>query len=420
MSVTSFHQQFGQAVFDTLHAMSFDGLGMTRPSYSEKENEAHEVLCGIAREHGLEIRRDWACNLFLTLPGRDRSKPAVMTGSHIDTVPCGGNYDGAAGVLAGLSILCRWVKDGFTPERDTTVIVTRAEESVWFPVSYIGSRTAFDLLTEKDLQATRFDTGRTLAQHMAECGGSPQAPHKGILDPADIDCFVELHIEQGPVLPNNDAVIGVVSGICGSLRYRHACILGEYAHSGATPRAFRSDAVVAMADLVNTLHAYWKELEAAGKALTLTFGVCHTDAQQANFAAVAGKVSFALDVRSQDTALLHEVDGHIQAVVRNIEKRHNVKVELGERTGSKPALMDSQLQNDTLAVCRALDVPAVTMASGAGHDAATFAHQNIPTEMIFVRNENGSHNPHEHLEMADFATATAVLDGLLKIRAERN
>lgn len=87
MTVTLFHQAFGQALFDALHAMSFDGLGMTRPSFSEKENEAHEMLCTIARRHGLEIRRDWACNLYLTLPGRDRSKPVIMTGSHMDTVP---------------------------------------------------------------------------------------------------------------------------------------------------------------------------------------------------------------------------------------------------------------------------------------------------------------------------------------------
>lgn len=419
MTVTLFHQAFGQALFDALHAMSFDGLGMTRPSFSEKENEAHEMLCVIARKHGLEIRRDWACNLYLTLPGRDRSKPVVMTGSHMDTVPSGGNYDGAAGVVAGLSVLCRWVEEGFVPERDITVVATRAEESVWFPVSYIGSRTAFDLLSEKDLQARRSDTRRTLAEHMEDCGGRPQWPHTDVLKPENIDCFVELHIEQGPVLPNNNAVVGVVSGICGSMRYRHATILGQYAHSGATPRQFRADTVVAMADLVSTLQAYWEEQERAGKAMTLTFGVCHTDAQQANFSAVAGKVSFSLDVRSQDTDLLDEVDRHIQLVAQDVARRHNVTIDLGERTGSAPARMDATLQNMAFDISRALDIPAMTMASGAGHDAATFANRNIPTEMLFVRNENGSHNPYEHLEMADFAAATAVLDGVLKLRAER-
>ncbi|MCP1214196.1 Zn-dependent hydrolase [Acetobacter okinawensis] len=419
MTVTLFHQAFGQALFDALHAMSFDGLGMTRPSFSEKENEAHEMLCTIARRHGLEIRRDWACNLYLTLPGRDRSKPVIMTGSHMDTVPSGGNYDGAAGVVAGLSVLCRWVEEGFVPERDVTVVATRAEESVWFPVSYIGSRTAFDLLSEKDLQARRSDTGRTLAEHMEECGGRPQWPHTDVLKPENIDCFVELHIEQGPVLPNNNAVIGVVSGICGSMRYRHATILGQYAHSGATPRQFRADTVVAMADLVTTLQTYWEEQERAGKAMTLTFGVCHTDAQQANFSAVAGKVSFSLDVRSQDTDLLDEVDRHIQLVTQDVARRHNVTIDLGERTGSAPARMDATLQNMAFDISRALDIPAISMASGAGHDAATFANRNIPTEMLFVRNENGSHNPYEHLEMADFAAATAVLDGVLKLRAER-
>lgn len=419
MSVTSFHQALGQKLFDALYAMSFDGLGMTRPSFSEKENEAHAMLCKIAEDHGLEIHRDWACNLFLTLPGRDRSKPVVMTGSHMDTVPSGGNYDGAAGVVAGLSVLCRWAKEGFVPERDATVIATRAEESVWFPVSYIGSRTAFDLLTEEDLQARRSDTGRTLAEHMVECGGNPQWPHTDILKPETIDCFLELHIEQGPVLPSNNAVIGVVSGICGSMRYRHGNIFGQYAHSGATPRQFRADAVVAMADLVTTLQSYWETQESEGKAFTLTFGVCYTDAQQANFSAVAGKVSFALDVRSQDTALLEAVDQHIQHVAQEVAKRHNVTIDLGERTGSAPARMDAELQSMALGLCRSLNIPAITMASGAGHDAATFANRHVPTEMLFVRNENGSHNPYEHLEMTDFAAAATVLDGVLKLRAER-
>ncbi|MBO1324433.1 hydantoinase/carbamoylase family amidase [Acetobacter sp. TBRC 12305] len=419
MNATAFHHAFGEKLFATLHTLSFDGLGMTRPSYSPQENAAHTLLCDVARNYGLEIRRDWAANLFLTLPGKDRAKPVVLTGSHMDTVPSGGNYDGAAGVIAGLSILCRWVRDGFLPERDTTVIATRAEESVWFPLSYVGSRTAFDLLTEKDLNTRRSDTGRTLFEHIAECGGTPQWPHTAILKPEQIDCFVELHIEQGPVLLGENAVLAVVSGICGSIRYRKAWIEGEYAHSGATPRKFRSDAVVAMADLVSTLHAYWQTLESEGHTLTLTFGVCQTDARQANFSAVAGKVSFTLDVRAQDTALLDHVDRHIQQVARTVEQRHRVKVHLGEKTGSTPALMDESLQQAALEISRELDIPALKMASGAGHDAATFANQGVPTEMLFVRNENGSHNPYEHLEIADFAAATTVLDGLLKLRAEK-
>lgn len=412
------HREFGASLFEELRQMSEDGRGVTRPSYSPEEDAAHGILKRIAGLHGLEVYRDWAANLFITLPGVDRTLPAVMTGSHVDTVPVGGNYDGAAGVVAGLSVLCRWAACGYRPLRDTTLIVTRAEESVWFPVSYIGSRTAFNLLSDDDLRAERSDTGRSLRAHMRESGADLTPDRRKPLDAQTIANFVELHIEQGPVLIEEDAVIGVVSAICGSMRYRHASVIGRYAHSGATPRSFRADAVVAMSEFVVAMTQYWEELESAGKAITLTFGVCSTENGIANFSAVAGNVFFALDVRGVDIGLFEEVEQHLRSVVTTIEARHNVRFDLGARTGSMPAIMDAGLQDKALRLSRSRHIPAITMVSGAGHDAATFAGQGVPTLMLFVRNANGSHNPDESLDMQDFARAATILDELLECCAE--
>lgn len=408
----------GHHLFSRLYEIGFDGRGMTRPSYGREENLAHDLFMEVAEQYGLEVRRDWASNLYLTLPGRDRTLPVVMTGSHLDTVPCGGNFDGAAGAVAGLLVLCAWVKAGFRPERDTTLIVTRAEESVWFPLSYLGSRTAFGLLEPSALETPRSDDGLSLRHHMQDCGASPDLCGKAsVLDAAKIDCFVELHIEQGPVLLEADVPVGIVTGICGSTRYRSAVIHGQYAHSGATPRRFRSDAVMAGASMMTALHEAWKQAEADGEEMTLTFGVCRTDEAQANFAAVPGKLDLVIDIRSRDEALLERINGLVIQQARRVEQDYHVRVELGPRTCSTPAVMNADLQADARILATSLNIPFVSMSSGAGHDAAIFALQNVPTEMLFVRNSNGSHNPDESMEMDDFMEGVRLLECLLRKRA---
>ncbi|MGZ3341832.1 MAG: M20/M25/M40 family metallo-hydrolase, partial [Reyranella sp.] len=189
--------------FDHLRQHSQSRLGVTRASYGEGEQMAHDLMRRIARDLALEQRLDAAGNLCLTLPGRDRSLPAIMTGSHLDSVPEGGNYDGAAGVVAGMAMLARWRRAGRQPQRDITVMCVRAEELSWFPAPYIGSRAAFGQLEAEALDSCRRpDTGRTLAEHMAEAGFAPDRIRAGEpqLAAARIRCFFELHIEQGPVL----------------------------------------------------------------------------------------------------------------------------------------------------------------------------------------------------------------------------
>jgi Acetylornithine deacetylase/Succinyl-diaminopimelate desuccinylase and related deacylases len=171
----------------------------------------------------------------VTLNGRDPAKGTFLIASHLDSVPQGGNFDGAAGVIAGIAILTSWKRAGFEPPGDVAVMAIRAEESTWFPYSYIGSKAAFGILPKTALDIVRADTGRTLAQHMAELGFDPNAVARG-----EAHCtrdrirgYVELHIEQGPVLVGRDTPLALVTGIRGSFRYRDARILGEYGHSGA-------------------------------------------------------------------------------------------------------------------------------------------------------------------------------------------
>ncbi len=401
--------QLAEALFTQLRSASFDGLGITRDSYGKGEQAAHDLMVETARALDLEVTYDGARNLYVTLAGRDRNAPCAMTGSHLDSVPAGGNFDGAAGVVAGMAVLAGWRRAGYVPPTDVVVMGVRAEESTWFPYSYLGSKAAFGLVDRAALELTRSDTGRTLASHLADIGGNPADFGKPWLDPKKIGRFVELHIEQGPVLIEAGLPVGIVTGIRGALRYRDARALGTYAHSGAVPRRSRHDAVRAAALLIAAIDADWERLEDAGKDLVITFGKLSTNPLQHAFSKVAGEIDICVDVRSLHTDTLEEVDGLFKQRAAEIGALARVAFELGERTGSAPAVMDDAIQSQLTQAARDRAIPFIAMASGAGHDAAVFAQRGIPTGMIFVRNDCGSHNPDEKMDLADFALGTQLL-----------
>ncbi|MEW6340791.1 MAG: Zn-dependent hydrolase [Paraburkholderia sp.] len=403
-------------LFDALRESSFDGVGVTRDSYGAGEQRAHDLVACAARGLGLEVSTDAALNLYMTLKGENRAAPLRMAGSHLDSVPCGGNFDGAAGVVAGMAVLSAWVKAGYTPAADTTVVALRGEESAWFPVSYVGSKAAFGVLPADALDVVRSDSRGRLADCIAVLGGTPDAIRAGVayLDPRRIDRFIELHIEQGPVLLEAGETIGIVTGICGSLRYRHAEAHGTYAHSGATPRDHRHDAVLATSAMAVALDEAWRDLQRDGHELTVTVGRFSTDAVRADISKVAGHVSFAIDVRSRSDATLETMDQRIREAVDAILARYGVRIETGPRTRSAPASLSEGYRRRLRTEARRLGIRAREMPSGAGHDAALFSAQGVPSAMIFVRNAHGSHNPDESMSLDDFAHGARLLSLLLQ------
>lgn len=400
-----------ERLFSELREASFDGVGITREAYGPGERRAHAIVRAAAEAIGLECRADPIGNLLMTLPGADRAGKRVVLGSHLDSVVEGGNFDGAAGVLAGLAAVAGMRRAAFVPTRDVTVVALRAEEAgSWFPVSYPGSRGALGLLKPEELLIKRQDSGRTLADHMREEGFSPEFVEQGgkTFSKGDTAAFLELHIEQGPVLDTEGVPIGIVTGIPGSRRLRAARVLGEYNHSGATPRKYRRDAAIALAELAHRVDDRWVALEATGHKLVCTFCVLATTAE-AGFTKIAGEARFQLDVRSVNA---HSVDALMETlydIIPGIEARRGVRFELGVETGSRAAPMDAAIQARLAAAADALGVKHLSMASGAGHDAAAFASAGIPSAMLFVRNQHGSHNPKEAMRMEDFAAACAVV-----------
>lgn len=406
-------------LFEALNANTFDGIGITRASYGEGEQFGHVLIAEAARDLGLEVTIDFAGNLYVTLPGRDRGAKRVILGSHMDSVPQGGNFDGAAGVLAGLAVVAGLKKAGVTPEMDVAAMAIRAEETTWFPYSFIGSRSALGTLAADVLDnVRRSDTNRSVAEHMAELGFDPDSVRRGErhLSPENTAAFIEAHIEQGPVLVEEGLPIAVITGIQGSARWRHARIRGKYGHSGGVPRAYRQDAAAAFIEFAHRVDRRWIELEEAGQPMVATFCTINTDPERASMMRIAGEVAFSLDIRATSRSTLDRMEALVAEIVPEIEARRRVTFALGPNTDTEPAISDPEIRAGLRATACRAGIPFGEMPSGGGHDTQAFLEAGIPSAMLFIRNANDSHNPDEAMEIDDFARACEVLIGYVATR----
>ncbi|MBJ3778523.1 Zn-dependent hydrolase [Acuticoccus mangrovi] len=396
-------------------------IGITRPSYGEGETIAFRRVAEAATRHGLVVGTDAAANCIITAPGAAPKGAGIVTGSHLDSVPMGGNFDGLAGVVAGWLAAAALRRADVTLANDLTVIGMRGEESAWFSTHHIGSRAAIGLLPADELDSSRrFDSGRTLGEHMTDLGCDVAAIRAGTATfaPADVAAFLEVHIEQGPVLVYEEIGVGLVTGIRGNLRARAACCIGETAHSGAVPRGMRHDAALAVAEFLSRAEAMWIELEAEGRDMVLTFGKVHTDIAQHSHNKVPGRMDFCIDVRSHETDTLDIMEAFLPKLAAEIGARRGVTFDLGRFSRVTPAPMAASVRAATTAAADALGIRTMEIASGGGHDAGDFANAGVPAGMIFVRNPNGSHNPDEAMALEDFAEAVKVL-ALAIVRLDR-
>ena len=404
-------QALAEALFDALREATGDGVGITREAYSERESLALDLVEAKACELGFATERDAGANLVVTLPGREPELPFLACGSHLDSVPQGGNFDGAAGVIAGLAIIARFKEEGFVPRRTIKVYGLRGEESSRFGRAYMGSSALLGALSAADLAVRDHASGRTLAECMASVGVDIARVEKGepLLDPATVAAWIELHIEQGPVLVARDLSVGIVTGIRGNIRHRQVECLGEAGHSGAVPRWLRRDAVFATAELITHLDRHWRTLLERGRDVVVTAGVLGTDPQEHAIARIPGTVRFSFEVRSQNRETLEAFYDLFLSECALIGEERGVAFRVDRRLESAPAVMDGGWITRLKAAARDLGLPDEDIPSGAGHDAAVFANAGIPSAMIFVRNQNGSHNPDEAMAIDDFLAGIAVM-----------
>jgi N-carbamoyl-L-amino-acid hydrolase len=412
--------ELARLLFEEFRRTGGDGTGITRETYGPGETAAMHRVEAIAREAGLDCRWDAAANLHVTLPGTDPALPAAACGSHLDSVPQGGNFDGAAGVIAGLLALLGAAR-GERPRRSLRLLVMRGEESAWYGRPYLGSSALFGAFDPAwlDLPCLQ-DPSLTLREAMRREGADPDAvaARVPLLDPASLSHFVELHIEQGPVMVARGVPVGLVSGIRGNHRHPSARCTGEAAHSGAVPRWLRRDAVLASADFAMRLDASWRTLLERGEDLVMTFGIFTTDAREHAMTRVPGDVRFTLEYRSESERTLDDFRALAEAEAEDVSRERRVRIELGPGVRTPPAVMDPRLLDHARALLSRARIPHEVLASGAGHDAAIFANAGVPAAMVFVRNEHGSHNPREAMDFEDFLVGAGLLQAILLTGAE--
>ena len=401
-----------EKLFSDVRELTFDGVGVTRQSYGRGESDTADYLRAFAASEGLEVRADRAANLVFGLPQTAAASAVTWCGSHIDSVPQGGNFDGYAGVVAGLLCLVAQKAGGTPYARPLEVIAFRGEESAWFGKAYMGSGALFGKLSESDLALKQRTTGESMEACMRRCGADVEAirAQQTLLDKARIKAYLELHIEQGPVMVARQLPLAVVSGIRGNVRHNRVVCHGDAQHSGVVPRWLRHDAMFAVADLIMRIDEHWRVLLERGTDLVVTTGVVSTDPAEHSISRIPGQVSFSLEARSKSTDTLEAFYQLMRAECGSIERERGVRFEFDRRLLSDPATMDEKLCGVLSEACAAQEAAFELIPSGAGHDASLFANAGIPSGMLFVRNQNGSHNPHEAMDIEDFMLGVGAMD----------
>ncbi len=386
--------------------------GITRLAYSPEDEAAHQYLIEEMRNHGLIVRQDAMGNIFARLPGKNSNLPAVGTGSHIDTVPNGGALDGALGVFAGIFALLQ-----FSPgelERDLELVVFRAEESSRFGVSCIGSKTMVGHLASTKYDENMDDNGVSIRDAIKNAGYRHDALSSCELQQDYFDSFVELHIEQGRCLEQEQKTIGVVYGIAAPTRFE-VNVLGQADHSGATPMGIRSDALVAAADIIENLHISSCKESANGTVGTVGKINCYPNSMNV----IPGQVKFYVDIRGVEKPSIERVVDSLYLCIQKAKFDHNVKIELRTISEEEPVLLNSEICDLIEETCSRLKLSNMRMVSGAGHDAMYIA-KKFSTAMIFVPSIDGiSHHPNEESKKEHILSSAFLLAETLKNLANK-
>ena len=383
---------------DQLAAIGAGGRpGAHRPGLSAAEQEACELVAGWMAEAGLEPGWDACGNLYGRLAGTDASAAEVWSGSHLDTVPNGGRFDGALGVLAALEAIASL--RGKELAATLCAVAFRDEEGWRFGEGCFGSLWACGQIGERQLAFADAE-GVTVAQALARLGYA--APPGGAALPA---AYLEAHIEQGPTLERLDRSNAVVTSIAGMAGYVVE-IAGSAGHAGTTPMPGRHDALMAAAELALDLRERCAEVDGG----VVTVGRLEIPDAASNV--IPGRVVLTIDTRAPTGERLDALARHVREAARRAE-RNGCGVRLDERWCDQPIPMSARVGDALRGAGQAAGIELAELASGGGHDAGVLALAGVESGMLFTRSRNGSHNPDEHAAEDDVAATIELLAGAL-------
>jgi len=385
--------------------------GCNRQALSDEEFAARRQMLEWAAPLGLEAAHDPAGNLFLRLPGREPRLPPVLSGSHLDTQPTGGKYDGIFGVLAALEAAEAMRAAGFVPRRPIDTVVWTNEEGSRFAPGMTGSEAFTGMRTLEQVSAVQDAAGITVGSELARLRAAfPEVPTRPLGFP--VAAFVEAHIEQGPALEAAGLPIGIVTGIQGKKTYR-VRVVGEEAHAGTTPRHARRDALRTAAAIIDALYAAVVDADD-----TVRFTVGRLVVLPNAPSVVPGEAVLSIDLRHPEAAPLDEFGRIVTETCRRLASPCEVAVE--PLIDAPPLAFPEEMRALIRNAADRLRLPYMDLPSPAGHDARNL-HYVCPTGMVFVPCAKGiSHNEAEAATPTDLAAGARVLAAVLAELATRD
>lgn len=398
-----------QAHFEAMSLIGKIGeTGTCRPTMTSLEKEAFQLAAGWMQDAGMQTKIDAFGNLIGRLEGKNPSLPVLMMGSHLDSQPYGGRFDGVAGVLCAIEVLQAMKEDGIHPERSIHVISFADEEGWRFNKGLFGSRGILGKLEPGELDRTDKD-GITREQALRDFGGDPARFSESEYQPGSIHCFLELHIEQGPILDWSNKPIGVVSGISGPL-WLTVKLKGMAGHAGSVPMAMRRDAMVGAAEIVVALNKIATQVP--GAPTVGTVGTMQVFPASRNI--IPEEVTFTVDLRDIDLDRRNRYEKQLRDEMAAIAAKHQLSISISEDTNSAPRYCADWIKAIIHEECNKRNLDAPELMSGPFHDAMALSYA-CDYGMIFVRCKDGiSHNPLEYSSYEDLALGADVLYGTVQ------
>ena len=384
------------------------GGGLTRLAFSKEDLEARKFLINLIEKNGFKLKIDNVGNIFAIYDdGCEADAKPVCVGSHIDSVPNGGFYDGTLGVMAGLEALSSIKEAGIKLKRPLWLINFSCEESSRFKTATIGSKIISGKLSQQRLHELKDEDGISLFEAMSAAGFKPQNLDEAILKENSLHAYLELHIEQGPVLERSAISVGVVSGIAAPIRFE-ITIQGKADHSGATPMNMRSDALLAASHIIIAANKFAKNKKTA----VATVGYVHAKPGVLNV--VPGEARLGVDLRDIDKASLEELNLELRNFVGELSRELKFSYEIRELSSDEPVKLSEHAINLLEDEAKKLGIKTLTLPSGAGHDAMNLTKLASSVGMLFIPCVDGiSHNTKEAINFKDAVAATKILTNAL-------